>query len=96
MSGRETATRRRPSSPTPTDAEVIDRLARLRSILPLLATDLAAARRRAHALEVDNRRLTRRVAELESRLLCAGGHARSGSDGNLAQLEAVGLNRPRS
>ena len=49
-------------------AEVVDRLARLRSILPLIATDLAAARRRANELETRNRQLTERVAELESKL----------------------------
>jgi uncharacterized protein YPO0396 len=48
--------------------QVVDRLARLRSILPLIATDLAAARRRANELEIRNRQLTERVAELESRL----------------------------
>jgi hypothetical protein len=96
MSGREAPTRGRTSSPAPTDPEVIDRLARLRSILPLMATDLAAARRRPHTLELDNRRLTRRVAELESRLLYAGGQARSVSDGNLSQPEPVQLSLPRS
>jgi hypothetical protein len=45
----------------------LERLARLRTILPLIATDLASARRRASALEIENRRLSRRVAELESR-----------------------------
>ena len=77
-------------------AQVVDRLVRLRRILPLIATDLAAARRRAHTLELDNRRLTRRVAELESRLLYAGGQARSVSDGNLSQPEPVELTLPRS
>ena len=54
------------------NSDVVDRLARLRSILPLIATDLASARRRANALETENRRLTRRVAELESRLPATG------------------------
>jgi hypothetical protein len=55
--------------PHPTrDPDVVDRLARLRAILPLIATDLATARRHAHELETENRRLTRRVAELESKL----------------------------
>jgi chromosome segregation ATPase len=49
-------------------AQVVDRLARLRSILPLIATDLAAARRRANELETRNRQLSERVAELESKL----------------------------
>ena len=52
----------------PTDPDLIDRLARLRSILPLIATDLAAARRRANDLEARNRKLAARVAELESGL----------------------------
>jgi hypothetical protein len=50
------------------NADVVDRLARLRAVLPLLAGDLAVARRHARALELENRRLSRRVAELESRL----------------------------
>jgi len=57
------------SSPgTRTDPELVDRLARLRAILPLLAGDLASARRRAHTLERENQRLSGRIAELESRL----------------------------
>jgi hypothetical protein len=53
--------------PSP-NADVVDRLARLRAVLPQLAGDLAVARRRARALELENRRLSQRVAELESRL----------------------------
>ena len=53
---------------TITNADVVDRLARLRAVLPLMATDLAVARRRAIALEAENARLGRRVRELESRL----------------------------
>jgi len=53
---------------TVTNADVVDRLARLRAVLPLLAKDLAAARRRSNSLEVENRRLARRVRELESKL----------------------------
>ena len=48
--------------------QVVDRLVRLRTILPLIATDLAAARRRAAELEARNRQLTDRVAELEAAL----------------------------
>lgn len=51
-----------------TNADVVDRLARLRAVLPLMATDLAVARRRATALEAENARLGRRVRELETRL----------------------------
>ena len=50
------------------DADVVDRLARLRTILPLIATDLATARRHAHTLALENRRLAMRIAELESRI----------------------------
>jgi hypothetical protein len=50
------------------NADVVDRLARLRAVLPLMATDLAVARRRASALEAENHRLNTRVRELESRL----------------------------
>lgn len=60
------------SSPeTRTDPDLVDRLARLRAILPLLATDLAAARSRAYMLERENQRLSGRIAELESRLVGA-------------------------
>jgi hypothetical protein len=55
---------------TPNDGDVVERLARVRAILPAMASDLAAARRRSNALELENRRLTRRVRELE--LLLAG------------------------
>jgi hypothetical protein len=50
------------------NADVVDRLARLRAVLPLMATDLAVARRRAGALEAENDRLVRRVRELEAHL----------------------------
>jgi hypothetical protein len=58
-------------APTVSDADVVDRLARLRAILPLIATDLASARRRANALQIENQRLTRRIIELEARLTAA-------------------------
>jgi regulator of replication initiation timing len=50
------------------NSDVVDRLARLRALLPLMATDLATARRRAAALAAENERLATRVRELESRL----------------------------
>jgi hypothetical protein len=53
---------------TTSNSDVIDRLARLRALLPAMATDLAVARRRASALAAENDRLARRVRELESRL----------------------------
>jgi predicted RNase H-like nuclease (RuvC/YqgF family) len=50
------------------NVDVLDRLVRLRAVLPLMATDLATARRRASTLEAENERLGRRVRELEDRL----------------------------
>lgn len=45
---------------------VIDRLNRLRVVLPAMAQETAVARREAARLRAENTRLTRRVAELES------------------------------
>jgi len=53
---------------TVTNSDVVERLARLRAVLPLMATDLAVARRRATALAAENEQLRRRVNELEARL----------------------------
>ncbi len=53
---------------TVSNSDVVDRLARLRTLLPLMATDLAVARRRASALQAENERLSDRISELESRL----------------------------
>ena len=53
---------------TVSNSDVVERLARLRAVLPLMATDLAVARRRAAALQSENERLRRQVAELEARL----------------------------
>lgn len=50
---------------TTSNSDVVDRLVRLRSALHLMAIDLAAARRRANALAIENDRLARRVATLE-------------------------------
>jgi hypothetical protein len=47
-------------------ADVVDRLARLRAILPAMAADLACARRRINVLALENERLAQRVAELEA------------------------------
>ena len=47
-------------------ADVVDRLVRLRAILPAMAADLASARRQINTLALENERLTRRVAQLES------------------------------
>ena len=72
MSHPDTTTRRGTPSTPSTDPDLVDRLARLRTILPLIATDLASARRRANTLELENRHLTARVAELEARLAGSG------------------------
>ena len=51
---------------TPEARAVIDRLDRLRVILLAMTTEIAAARRKAARLRVENARLARRAAELES------------------------------
>jgi hypothetical protein len=71
MSHPETDTRQPTAPRTPTDPDLVDRLARLRTILPLIATDLATARRRAHALELENQRLALRIEILESMAPCS-------------------------
>jgi hypothetical protein len=53
---------------TASSADVVERLARVRAILPLMASDLAAARRRSNTLEAENQRLSRRILELEGLL----------------------------
>jgi len=53
---------------TISNSDVLERLARLRAVLPLMATDLAVARRRASALQLENERLRRQLGELEARL----------------------------
>lgn len=50
------------------DGDAIERLARLRRILPLLAEELARVRRDAAALRVENRRLLDRLRDLEQDL----------------------------
>lgn len=47
------------------DGDAVERLARLRRILPLLAEELARARRDAAAMRLENRRLLERLQELE-------------------------------
>jgi len=67
--GRSRANR---EAPTVSDADVVDRLARLRAILPLIATDLASARRRANALQIGKPTDSHgRIIELEARLTAA-------------------------
>jgi len=48
--------------------QLTDRLRSLRRVLPVLAQEMAAARRQAAHLKVDNRRLTEQVRELRARL----------------------------
>jgi hypothetical protein len=47
------------------ERDVIDRLHKLRVLLPAMALETATARREAARLRTENRRLTRRLAELE-------------------------------
>jgi hypothetical protein len=51
---------------------VIERLPRLRAILPAMAAEAAIARREAARLRIENRHLTQCVAELERRLRADG------------------------
>ena len=46
---------------------VIDRLDRLRALLPALAEEAATAKREVARLRAENRRLTQHLAQLESR-----------------------------
>ena len=48
--------------------QLIDRLHRLRQVLPVLAREMASARRQAAHLKLDNRRLTEQVRELRAAL----------------------------
>ena len=48
--------------------QLTDRLHSLRRVLPVLAQEMAAARRQAAHLKLDNRRLTEQVRELRARL----------------------------
>ena len=48
------------------ERHVVDRLERLRVVLPALAQDAAEARRAAVKLRLENARLLQRIAELQS------------------------------
>lgn len=48
--------------------QLIDRLRSLRRVLPVLAQEMASARRQAARLTIDNRRLTEQVRELRTEL----------------------------
>jgi hypothetical protein len=66
----------RPShAPSPEAGErdqLLDRLRSLRRVLPVLAQEMAAARRQAAHLRIDNRRLTDQVRELRAELQARG------------------------
>lgn len=47
---------------------LIDRLRSLRQVMPVLAQEMASARRQAARLSIDNRRLTEQVRELRAEL----------------------------
>ncbi|HEU0250035.1 MAG TPA: hypothetical protein VFR48_04855 [Solirubrobacteraceae bacterium] len=63
---------KRPPHATATEAgerdQLLDRLRSLRRVLPVLAQEMAAARRQAAHLRIDNRRLTEQVRELRAEL----------------------------
>ena len=72
-----TAPRAEPPSRAPaTEAgerdQLLDRLRSLRRVLPVLAQEMAAARRQAAHLRIDNRRLTDQVRELRAELQARG------------------------
>ncbi|MGH2880295.1 MAG: hypothetical protein ACRDK4_11905 [Solirubrobacteraceae bacterium] len=48
--------------------QLLDRLGSLRRVLPVLAQEMASARRQAAHLRIDNRRLTDQVRELRAQL----------------------------
>jgi hypothetical protein len=48
--------------------QVLDRLRSLRRVLPVLAQEMAAARRQAARLRTDNRRLSEQVRQLRATL----------------------------
>jgi hypothetical protein len=48
--------------------KLVDRLRSLRRVLPVLAQEMASARRQAAQLTIDNRRLTEQVRELRAEL----------------------------
>ena len=60
---------------SPHTADILDRLARLRLVLPALGQELATARREAAKLRVENGRLKDRLQSLEAK----GGVSANGS-----------------
>lgn len=65
---------------------LLDRLNRLQVVLPALAQDVAAARREAARLRVENRRLARSLADL----------ARRGATVTIGRAADVGVQRGRA
>jgi hypothetical protein len=63
---------RRPAGEAGERDELLDRLRNLRRVLPALAQEMAAARRQAANLRIDNRRLTDQVRELQAELQARG------------------------
>lgn len=63
------------SGRSPHTADILDRLARLRLVLPALGQELATARREAAKLRVENGRLKDRLHSLEAK----SGVSKSGS-----------------
>jgi hypothetical protein len=57
--------------------QLVDRLRRLRRVLPVLAQEMAAARRQVAHLRLDNRRLSDEVRELRAQLQAHEPRARS-------------------
>jgi hypothetical protein len=56
--------------------QLLDRLRSLRRVLPVLSQEMAAARRQAAHLRLDNRRLSDQVRELRAQLEVRGRRAR--------------------
>ena len=66
---------------------LLDRMQRLRAILPAFAEELASARRQAASLRLENGRLVEQVRELQRQRATAA-HTRVG-EGNLAARPTV-------
>lgn len=58
----------RPGSEAWERDQLIDRLRSLRRVLPVLAQEMASARRQAARLKIDNRHLTEQVRELRAEI----------------------------
>lgn len=63
--------------------QLIDKLQSLRRALPVLAQEMATARRQAAHLKLDNRRLTEQVRELRAELQGRNPRAGRGSERDL-------------